>query len=259
MNPPAPQFHVYIPARYGSTRLPGKPLRQLAGRPLLQHVHERALASDAARVVVATDDTRIAEAARGFGAEVCMTGAQHRSGTERVAEVAGRLGISDQTIVVNLQGDEPGMPPALLTQVARLLDARPEADMATLCLPMRSAEAVFDPHQVKVVSDATGRALYFSRAPVPWYREGFNEGPPAGELCGAYWRRHIGLYAYRAGFLRRFCAWAPAPLEQLESLEQLRALHHGACIVLADCVAEPGPGVDTEADLARAEQALGGV
>lgn len=249
-------FSVYIPARHASTRLPGKPLLPLAGKPLLQHVYERALESGAARVVVATDDERIAEVARGFGAEVCMTAAHHASGTERLAEAVACYDEPDNALVVNLQGDEPEMPGALVRQVAEALAARPDADMATLAVPLACPNDLFDPNVVKVVTDGGGHALYFSRAPIPWDRDGFASGTPPARLAAGPWRRHVGLYAYRAGFLRRFCAWAPSPLERLESLEQLRALHHGARCLVADALAEPGVGVDTPADLARAEAAL---
>lgn len=248
-------FRVFIPARHASTRLPGKPLLPLAGRPLIRHVWERARASGAASVVIATDDERIASVARDFGAEVCMTSAQHRSGTERLAQACVLLGVAAEEIIVNLQGDEPEMPPALLRQVAELLECSTWAEMATLAVPIDDAHDLADPNVVKVVRDSSGRALYFSRAPIPWHRTAFAAGvPPSGALPASVFRRHVGLYAYRAAFLTRFAAWPEAPLESIEALEQLRALHHGAGIAIADALEDPGIGVDTPADLLRAER-----
>lgn len=248
-------FKVVIPARYASSRLPGKPLRMLAGAPMVEHVYRRACESGAEQVVIATDDARIEAAARGFGAAVEMTRPEHSSGTDRLAEVIERLGWPDDAIVVNLQGDEPLMPPALVRQVAVNLAAQPQAAIATLCTPITEAAEFFDPNAVKVVSDATGFALYFSRAPIPWSRDAFavsREQLPAGVAH----RRHLGLYAYRASFLRAWRTLAPAPLEGIEMLEQLRALWNGYRIHVADAVAQPGPGVDVEADALRVEQAL---
>ncbi len=244
-------FHIAIPARHAATRLPGKPLRLLAGRPLLQHVHERARESGASSVVIATDDARIAEVARGWGAAVCMTGAHHASGTERLAEVAQRLGWGAEEVIVNLQGDEPFMPPALLRQVAAALQADPVSVAATLCTPIPDVEELFDPNVVKVVRDASGGALYFSRAPVPWDRDGF--AAAATRAAGAMHFRHIGLYAYRAGFLRRYVQLPVSPLERIESLEQLRILWAGERIHVDVACEPPGRGVDTPEDLARAE------
>ena len=249
------RFRVAIPARYASTRLPGKPLRMLAGRTLLEHVYRQALASGAEQVVIATDDPRIAETAAGFGALVCMTATTHLSGTDRLAEVAERYGWSDETVVVNLQGDEPQMPPALLRQVAAALITHPEAGIATACARIEQFTDVFDPHVVKVVRDARGDALYFSRAPIPWHRDGFATARDV--LPGATsWFRHIGLYAYRVAVLRRYPHLASAPAEQAESLEQLRALWYGIRIHVVEAAAAPPPGVDTEADLARVAAAL---
>lgn len=250
-------FRVIIPARYASTRLPGKPLRSIAGRPMLQHVWEQARASGAAHVVVATDDERIADAAAHFGAEVCLTSAHHPSGTERLAEAVERLGCAPSDIIVNLQGDEPLMPPALVRQVAELLASTPSADVATLCTPIADARELFDPHIVKLVRDAQGHALYFSRAPIPWHRDGF-----AGDIAtlpadGTPFMRHIGLYAYRASFLRAYAGWPASSLEAAESLEQLRVLWHGGRIVAVEAGQLPGPGVDTEADLSRVAALLG--
>lgn len=249
-----PRFRVAIPARYASTRLPGKPLRLLAGQPLLQYVYQRALASGALEVVIATDDPRIRVAAEGFGATVCMTASEHPSGTDRLAEVANRRGWPDDDIIVNLQGDEPQMPAALVRQVAAALEACPEAGIATACVRLQRLEEVFDPNVVKVVRDARNDASYFSRAPIPWHRETFATG--VGGLAelpddGVVYYRHIGIYAYRAAVLRRYPRLAPAPAERAESLEQLRALWHGIRIHVVEATEAPPPGIDTEADLAR--------
>jgi len=243
-------FKVVIPARYGATRLPGKPLRMLADKPLVQHVHERALDSGAEEVVVATDDPRIAAAVEGFGGEAALTAADHPSGTDRVAEVARSRGWPEQTIVVNLQGDEPLMPPALVRQVAGDLAAHSDAGVATLCALLETTAELFDPHVVKVVMDAAGYALYFSRAPIPWDRDAFavtTEALPRG----LQHFRHIGLYAYRCGFLSRYAELEPCALEHTESLEQLRALWHGVRIHVGEAGELPGQGIDTEQDLER--------
>lgn len=240
-------FRVIIPARYGAARLPGKPLLDIAGKPLIAHVCERASASGAASVTVATDDARIAAAVRASGYEVVMTAASHRSGTDRLAEAVSLLGFDDSTVVVNVQGDEPLIPPAVVAQVAALL-ATGDAPMATLCWPGEAGEAHDDPAIVKVVSDASGHALYFSRAPIPFDRD----------AIGVPWQRHIGLYAYRAGYLAQFCARPPSPAEQAEQLEQLRALHYGDRIRIARACELPPPGVDTPADLARVRAVLAG-
>lgn len=248
-------FTVLIPARYGASRLPGKPLRELAGKPLIQHVHQRALESGARRVIVATDDTRIKNACEKFGAEVCMTAAQHPSGTDRLAEVARLLQLADDEIVVNLQGDEPLMPPQLLARVAYNLHTHAGIQMATLCVAIHDATELFNPHAVKVVMDAAGYALYFSRAPIPWHRDAFatqTEQLPTGVT----YYRHLGLYAYRAGFLAQFVAWPPAPVERAESLEQLRALWNGQRIHVGVAEQAPPPGVDTPDDLDKVERLL---
>jgi len=251
-------FRVVIPARYGSTRLPGKPLRLLAGKTMLQHVHERALESGAAEVVIATDDERIREAAAGFGANVCMTAAAHRSGTDRLAEVAARGAYAPDDIIVNLQGDEPLMPAVLIRQVADDLAAHEAASIATLCARLTAGAELFDPNVVKVVMDRAGYALYFSRAPIPWDRDAFGrDGCGVTEVSG-YWR-HLGMYAYRAGFLQEYVRWAPAPLERAESLEQLRALWYGHRVHVAEAAAETVAGVDTAEDLARVEALLSGM
>ena len=246
-------FRVAIPARYASTRLPGKPLRLLAGRPLIEHVYRQALGSGALEVVIATDDPRIQTVAEGFGATVCMTSPDHQSGTDRLAEVADRLGWPDEAIVVNVQGDEPRLPPALIRQVAAALAAHPDAGIATACTRIHDPAEAFDPNVVKVVRDAVGYALYFSRAPIPWHREAFGtSGVLLAELpADTAWLRHIGIYAYRAGVLRRYPQWPPASSELAESLEQLRALWQGVRIQVVEAAEAPPPGVDTEADLAR--------
>lgn len=245
-------FTVVIPARYASTRLPGKPLAEIAGKPMIRHVHERACESAADRVVVATDDDRIRQACEAFGAEVVMTSPDHASGTDRLAEVVATLGLSREHRVVNVQGDEPLIPAALIDQVAANLDAHPEAAIATLCEPIDDVARVFNPNVVKVVFDQVGMAGYFSRAPIPWARDLWAAGQ-AGEALPATTRyfRHIGIYGYRVGLLQDFVTWAPAPAEQTESLEQLRALHHGARIHVEEAVEPPPAGVDTEADLDR--------
>lgn len=243
-------FKVVIPARYASTRLPGKSLRLMAGRPMLQHVCERANESSAGQVVVATDDQRIADAASGFDATVCMTSEEHTSGTERLAEVVEQLGWSDDTLVVNLQGDEPAMPAALIDQVATDMAAHTVASIATLACPLGSTENEINPDIVKVVLDREGYALYFSRAPIPCHRDADDLDDFDIEL------RHIGLYAYHAGFLKHYGQLEAAPLEQIEKLEQLRVLWHGMKIHVGIATEIPGAGVDTEADLARVEGLL---
>lgn len=255
MSDPTTAFKVVIPARYGSTRLPGKPLLNIAGKPMIGHVVERALASAAEEVVVATDDQRIAEACKDFEVEVVMTRVDHRSGSERITEVIERLGWGDEVVVVNLQGDEPDMPATLLDQVAMDLLAHPEVGMSTLATPIHDRAELFDPHLVKLVTDAKGCALYFSRAPIPWHRDSFlTEG--LALPASVPFLRHIGLYAYRAGFLKRYLHWPPAPPELAESLEQLRVLYHGEKIRVALAERAPEPGVDTLADLDRAERTL---
>lgn len=250
-----PDFVVAIPARHEATRLPGKPLRLLAGEPLVLHVARRALAAGAREVWVAADDDRIAKSLEGSGVRVGMTAATHLSGTDRLAECAGLARWSDDTLVVNLQGDEPFAPPAGIQAVAALL-AETGADMATLADDQVDAAQLFDPNTVKVVSDANRNALYFSRAPIPWHRDAFAAGKrePAEGAC----LRHIGIYAYRVGFLRRFAAMPPGRLERLEALEQLRVLEAGFRIAV-EVTPEPfPPGVDTPEDLARAEARIAG-
>ncbi|HAI59897.1 MAG TPA: 3-deoxy-manno-octulosonate cytidylyltransferase [Xanthomonadaceae bacterium] len=248
-----PEFIIAVPARFGASRLPGKPLRLLGGEPIVRHVLRRALASGAADVVLATDDARIAAAADGLPVRICMTRPDHASGTDRLAECALQCGWADEAIVVNLQGDEPFAPASALRAVAGCLAASP-APMATLAAPITGTEALFDPNAVKVVTDAAGHALYFSRAPIPWHRDRY-----AVDRLGAPDQpclRHIGLYAYRAGFLRLFQSLPPGRLERLEALEQLRVLEAGHRIAVAPSPEPFPPGIDTEDDLARAEAAL---
>lgn len=249
-------FTVVIPARYQSTRLPGKPLQMIAGKPMIQHVWEQACKSSAARVVVATDDVRIESACQAFGAEVVMTNADHESGTDRLAEVCQVLGLGADAIVVNVQGDEPLIPPVVIDQVAANLAASREAAMATLAEPIPDVQALFNPNVVKVVTDMHGLALTFSRAPLPWARDEFANDRDALPSHVPY-RRHIGIYAYRAGFLQDFVQWGPCWLESTERLEQLRALWHGVRIHVADAVQAPPAGVDTPEDLERVRRLLG--
>lgn len=243
-------MHVIIPARFASTRLPGKPLLDIAGQPMIVRVIERARESGAEHVVVATDDERIGQAVRTFGAKVIMTRPDHPSGTDRLAEAISRLDLDDDAIVVNLQGDEPLMPPTLIREVATLLAARPGAVMATACHAITSREDFLNPNVVKVVSDDQGHALYFSRAPIPWPRDVMlgKSGAPLKAF------RHIGLYAYRAGFVARYAAWPACPLETTESLEQLRVLWHGEKIAVVEADEAPAAGVDTPEDLERVRQ-----
>ncbi len=248
-------FRVVIPARYASTRLPGKPLLDIAGKPMLQHVWERACESGAEAVFVATDDARVADAATAFGAEVCMTDTAHRSGSERLLEVADSKREPDERVYVNVQGDEPMLPPALIRQAADDLLAHPQADIATLASAIEDADTLFDPMVVKVVCDGQGFALYFSRAPVPWDRDGFAGGARVLPAAHGY-RRHIGLYAYRVGYLRAHATLPVSHAERAENLEQLRALHAGRRIHVADALQAPGPGVDTADDLERVRRLM---
>lgn len=251
----AQAFTVVIPARYASTRLPGKPLQDIAGKPMVQHVWEQACKSEATRVLVATDDVRIVEACQAFGAEVVLTQPEHNSGTDRLAEVASQLGLAADAIVVNVQGDEPLIPPSVINQVAANLAAQTQAAIATLAEPISDAQALFNPNVVKVVTDQQGLALTFSRAPLPWARDALAQDPDQLPQ-GVPYRRHIGIYAYRAGFLHDFVAWGPCWLENTESLEQLRALYNGVRIHVADAVEAPPAGVDTYEDLQRVRAIL---
>jgi 3-deoxy-manno-octulosonate cytidylyltransferase (CMP-KDO synthetase) len=243
------KFSVVIPARFASTRLPGKPLQDIAGKPMVQHVYQQALKSSAAEVLVATDDARIVSAVEAFGGRVVMTSDQHESGTDRLQEVAALMGWSDDHVVVNVQGDEPLIPPQVIDQVAGLINSHGAADVATLCEAIHSHDDLMNPAVVKVVANHQQRALYFSRAPIPWNRDAFAAGDKTLS-AGQYWR-HIGIYAYRVATLNAFVNWPVAPLESIEKLEQLRVMANGGSIAVAEtCCAIPG-GVDTPADLER--------
>jgi 3-deoxy-manno-octulosonate cytidylyltransferase (CMP-KDO synthetase) len=244
------KFKVVIPARYASERLPGKPLRDIAGRCMLQHVYERGNESDAGQVIIATDDDRIHKAAEAFGADVCMTGAHHLSGTDRLAEVAEQMGWADDQVVVNLQGDEPMMPAELINQCAALLDD-PQADIATLASPLANAADLGNPNIVKVISDDNDFALYFSRASIP-----FSRSPETDSLAAETSRHHHGIYAYRTGVLRRIVAAPQTDIEKCERLEQLRAMSLGMRIKVGQPATRPGPGIDTEEDLAEAARLM---
>lgn len=251
----SPPFIAVVPARLASTRLPNKPLADIGGKPMVIRVAEQARASGAERVLVATDSEAVCEAAAAHGFEAVMTSAAHHSGTDRIAEVAARLGWDDASVVVNVQGDEPLIDPALISAVANRLQARPDCVMATAAHAITERGEIFSPNVVKVVVDARDTALYFSRAPIPWLRDEYgrttpNSTPPSDDGAGAA-LRHIGIYAYRVGFLSRYPRLAPAPLEQAESLEQLRVLWHGEKIAVLRTHIMPAPGVDTEQDLAR--------
>jgi 3-deoxy-manno-octulosonate cytidylyltransferase (CMP-KDO synthetase) len=260
------QFIVVIPARLASTRLPNKPLLDIAGKPMVQWVWERARQSAATRVVIATDDARVADAVSAFGGEICMTKTTHESGTDRIQEVAEQLGLADDQIIVNVQGDEPLIPPKVINQVAQNLAGSERAGIATLAKPIRHLDEVFNPNVVKVVVDNTLHALYFSRAPLPWDREAWDReawnakllqravaesAQTAEPTLANEWARHIGIYAYRVGFLHDFVTWPVGRLERLEKLEQLRALENGVAIHVAESWEEIPPGVDTAEDLER--------
>lgn len=237
-------FKVIIPARLGSTRLPGKMLLDIGGKPLLQHVYDSACKSIADQVLIATDDQTIFNTAKKFGAECVMTSAAHTSGTDRLAEAAENLGLPDDTVIVNVQGDEVGMPPELINQVATLLINHPENKMATLCEEISDESEITSPSVVKVIFNKNNGAIYFSRLPIPWHKEG---------LAKQYFR-HIGIYAYRAGFLREYSKMPQCELEKKESLEQLRVLYHGEAILVDEACAASGIGIDTEEDLQRARK-----
>ncbi len=243
------QFRVVIPARYASSRLPGKPLADIGGRPMVLRVVERALQAGAASVVVATDDVRVQQAVEAAGHQALMTSPDHQSGTERLVEVAETLGWPDDTLVVNVQGDEPLIDPQLIREAARQLVLHDDAVMATLAHPIHDHADFINPNVVKVVADENGYALYFSRAPIPWPRDAFATQAAMPHELGAL--RHIGLYAYRAGFLRTYAGLASSPLERYEMLEQLRVLWHGYRISLGISPTVPAPGVDTPEDLER--------
>ena len=243
-------FRVVIPARYASSRLPGKALREIGGKPMVQWVYERACAAGASEVLIATDDDLIVSAAHSFGAPALMTDRGHPSGTDRIAEVARTRGWADTQIIVNVQGDEPLIPAALITQVAHELARTADADIATLAFPLASLAELMEPSVVKVVADASGRALYFSRAPIPWNRDSAADGLASQRDFGGA-RRHIGIYAYRVGALLRLARLPPGALEVREKLEQLRALENGMKIQVGEASERPGPDVNTLADLER--------
>ena len=247
-------YHIVIPARLASQRLPGKPLVMIAGRPLIEHVWRRACEANAGSVVIATDSEQIFQAAASFGAEAVMTDAGHESGSDRIAECVDLKGWDDQTLIVNLQGDEPLMPPACLEQVAGLLQQDRSADVASLYWPINTVVEVEDPNVVKAVVDQQGAALYFSRSVIPFPRGASGVGQALA--AGVSWKRHIGLYAYRAGALRAFAGMQATPLESLEKLEQLRFLESGRRIVMARASEFIPAGVDTPEDLERVQQLL---
>ncbi|WP_118985822.1 3-deoxy-manno-octulosonate cytidylyltransferase [Photorhabdus sp. CRCIA-P01] len=239
-------FTVIIPARFASIRLPGKPLADIHGKPMIVRVMERAKRSGAERVIVATDNHDVVDAVVAAGGEACLTNENHHSGTERLAEVINKYQFSDDEIIVNVQGDEPLIPEEIIKQVAENLAGR-KAGMATLAVQIHDAEEAFNPNAVKVVMDKQGYALYFSRATIPWERDRFIQ---SRETIGDHFLRHIGIYAYRAGFIRRYVQWEPSPLEQIEMLEQLRVLWYGEKIHVGIALKAPGVGVDTPEDLA---------
>lgn len=243
-------FTVVIPARYHSTRLPGKPLLDIAGKTMIERTWLQAQSSGASQVIIATENTQVAEACKAFGANVCLTHDQHQSGTERIAEVIDKMAIAGDEIVVNVQGDEPLLPPELMHQVAQGLVDHPEISMATLCEDITAVQTVFDPHAVKVSRDVANRAINFSRAPLPWSRDSFNQTPQQLPKNWVY-KRHIGLYAYRASFIKQYVAWPECELENIEKLEQLRVLWHGENILVLDALLPAGAGVDTPADLTQ--------
>ncbi|MEZ8965403.1 3-deoxy-manno-octulosonate cytidylyltransferase [Vibrio breoganii] len=245
-------FTVIIPARYQSTRLPGKPLADICGKPMIEHVYRQAIQAGAEQVIIATDDQRVADVAAEFSGTVCMTSPDHESGTERLAEVVEKMGIAPDHIVVNVQGDEPLIPPVVIAQVADNLAAS-TAPMATLGVAIEDAEEAFNPNAVKVVTDNQGYALYFSRATIPWDRDQFADDK---SQLNQPLMRHIGIYAYRAGFISKYINWAPSALEKIESLEQLRVLWYGEKIHVALAKQTPPPGVDTPEDLAAVRALL---
>ncbi len=249
------EFTVIIPARFKSTRLPGKVLADIGGKPMIQHVYERAVASGASTVVIATDNEEVKTVCEGFGATVCMTDEEHESGTERVSEVVEALELESDEIVIGLQGDEPLIPPELIRQLADDLIEHSTAKVASICTEIKTVEEVFDPNVVKVVLNRRNNAIYFSRAPIPWERENFADLKNP-KMTGQHFR-HIGIYAYRAGFLREYLNWEPSPAEQMESLEQLRILCYcGRIHMTTTAISVPG-GVDTPADLVRVQDQVG--
>lgn len=241
--------HVIIPARFASTRLPGKALVDIAGKPMVQHVYERAMQAGLGDVLIATDDQRIVEAVKNFGGEVVLTKASHQSGTERIAEVIERLQFDGNDIVINLQGDEPLIPPSLISQVADDLKAHGEVPVSTLCEPINTMDEIFNPDIVKILMDQNSFAINFSRAPLPWYRDGFSLHHKQLPKDFIFYR-HIGIYAQRAAFIKKYVAWKPSPIERIEKLEQLRVLWYGEKIHVAVACDKPGLGIDTPEDLA---------
>ncbi|EMX0223260.1 3-deoxy-manno-octulosonate cytidylyltransferase [Vibrio fluvialis] len=245
-------FTVVIPARYQSTRLPGKPLADIAGKPMVQWVYEQAMQAGAERVIIATDDARVEQAVLAFGGTVCMTSPDHQSGTERLAEVVKLMGIEDDHIIVNVQGDEPLIPPSIIRQVADNLAAS-QAPMATLAVEISHEDEVFNPNAVKVVTDKDGYALYFSRATIPWDRDNFAKDKTVVQPL----MRHVGIYAYRAGFINTYIQWPASQLEKIECLEQLRVLWYGEKIHVAVALEAPPAGVDTPEDLDAVRRIVG--
>lgn len=243
------EFHVIIPARFASTRLPGKVLLDIAGKPMVQHVYERAQASGAESVVIATDSEQVRAACEAFGATVCMTLDTHQSGTERVAEAVSLLDYNDDDIIVNVQADEPLLPTALIQQVAEELSLHDTVKMASLCKVVDDVEELFNPNMAKVILNHRRQAMYFSRAPIPWERDNFKLGAVPSQMGGVHYR-HIGLYAYRASFLQQYIEMEPCEAEHLELLEQLRVLWHGGRIQMGIVKQTVPRGVDTETDLA---------
>ncbi|MFK5893634.1 MAG: 3-deoxy-manno-octulosonate cytidylyltransferase [Pseudomonadota bacterium] len=250
-------FWIIIPSRYASTRLPGKPLAEIDGKPMVVHVYKKACSSGAARVIVATDDQRIEDCLKGVGAEVIQTASDHASGTDRVAEAARLAGAEKEQIIVNLQGDEPGMLPALLDQVALSLHQHSAADVATLTEEISDPEILWNPNSIKVVRDKNNFALYFSRAPIPWVRGQLDRNQPAQAIIRKETAlRHIGLYAYRNEYLQQLTQFPVCNLEQDEALEQLRVLYHGGKIIAETACKTPPAGIDTPADLLRWQKAF---
>jgi 3-deoxy-manno-octulosonate cytidylyltransferase (CMP-KDO synthetase) len=244
-------FNVVIPARFASSRLPGKPLADIHGKPMIARVVERAQMSDAKRVIVATDDQIIVSALSDMDCEVILTSKEHRSGTDRIAEVIDKIELADDEIVINVQGDEPLLPPENINQTARMLVERPDVNISTLCVQIYESEDVFDPNVVKTLMDKKGVSLYYSRAPVPWYRGRFDGSQELTEDELRAYFRHVGIYGYRAGLIRQFVKWPMSSMEKLESLEQLRAMENGEIILCQVAEVEPPHGVDTPADLEK--------
>lgn len=248
------EFTVIIPARYASSRLPRKPLLDICGKPMIQHTWQQAIQAGATRVIIATDHEEIQQVAESFGAEVCFTSENHNSGTERLAEVVEKMAIADDEVIVNVQGDEPLIPPVIINQIAENLITS-KANMATLAVPLQTVEELFNPNVVKTLADKNGFALYFSRASIPFARDSFPDCDDDFVKQQNY-LRHIGIYAYRAGFIKQYVNWQPTALEQLESLEQLRALWYGEKIHLDIAKQAPEVGVDTQEDLDKVRQIL---